>query len=129
MNILIVDDSAIIRNTLQRVISSFNSEAEIYFSENVNEAQLNLSMYHFNLMVLDIRIGGGTGFDVLAKTKQENPETKVIMFTNYGSDSFRKKAINGGADYFFDKSDNYDEFMQVLKNFLLKENKLMKVRI
>jgi CheY-like chemotaxis protein len=119
MNILIADDSQIIRTTLQRMISSFKDNVEFHFAENVQEAINCLSQIQIEVVILDIRMPGGSGFDVLKEAKKQKKVPMVIMLTNYASDSYRYKAEKEGTDYFFDKSTDYEKLIQVLND---KEN-------
>jgi YesN/AraC family two-component response regulator len=125
MNILIADDSLIIRNTLQRMISPYTSGAEIYFAENVDEALICLTQFQIDILILDIQMPGGSGFDVLKEAKKQKRNPCVIILTNYATESYRKKAIKDGADYFFDKSTDYEELIMLLndKMLQLKESK------
>jgi DNA-binding NarL/FixJ family response regulator len=124
MNILIADDSQLIRTTLQRLISTNTEESEFHFAENVEEAINCLAQYQIELLILDIRMPGGSGFDVLKEAKKKNMITKVIMLTNYATASYRNKAEKEGVDYFFDKSTDYEKLIQILKN----EENLKKLR-
>jgi len=93
MNILIVDDSEIIRTTLHRMISSYINDAEIQFAENVDEAIMHLTQFQFDIAILDIKMPGGSGFDVLKEAKKKSNPPLVIMLTNYATDSYRNRAL------------------------------------
>jgi DNA-binding response OmpR family regulator len=114
MNILIVDDSEIIRTTLPRLIAPYLEGAEFYFATNVWEAISQLNKLPFSDVILDIHMPGGSGFDVLKVAKSHKPAPRVIILTNYASDAYRKKAAKEGADYFFDKSTDYEELVKVI---------------
>lgn len=115
MNILIADDSLIIRNTLKRMISPYTNGAEIHFAENVDEALICLTQFQIEILILDIHMPGGSGFDVLKEAKKQEKTPVVVMLTNYSTDSYRKKAVKEGVDYFFDKSTDYEELIQVIE--------------
>src|SRR5665647_1119169 len=114
MNILLADDSKLIRETLSRMISSYTNDAKIYFAENVDEALISLAQFRIEILILDIQMPGGSGFDVLKEAKKQEKTPVVIMLTNYATDSYRKKAIKEGVDYFFDKSTDYEELIRII---------------
>ena len=58
---------------------------------------------------------GGTGFDVLKEIKKQRPATLVIILSRYSTDVFRDEAKRGGAEYFFDKSDEFESVMDVIR--------------
>jgi len=60
----------------------------------------------------------GSGADVLSDIKKTSPASKVIMLTNYAYPENRKKCIDRGADYFFDKSTEFQEVVGVLRGML-----------
>ena len=116
MNILIVDDSELIRTTLQRMIVPFTNGSKIQSAQNVGEAILCLNNTQFGIIILDIKIPGGSGFDVLKEAKKKKPASMVIMLTNYATEAYRKRATKEGADYFFDKSTDYEELIKVIND-------------
>lgn len=123
MNILIVDDSEIIRTSLQRMISPYINGSVIHFAKDVDEAIASLNSVKFELIILDIRMPGGSGFDVLKAAKKKVPAPIVIMLTNCATEAYRKKAVKGGADYFFDKSSDYEELIKVLNSRIVSVKK------
>jgi len=67
-------------------------------------------------VILDIQMPGGSGFNVLIEAKKKKKPPMVIMLTNYATDSYRNKAAKEGADYFFDKSTDYEELIRLLND-------------
>jgi len=58
---------------------------------------------------------GGSGIDVLEQIKKESGDIVVIMLTNHPLAPLRKRCMELGADYFFDKSTEFDKVSDVLK--------------
>jgi DNA-binding NarL/FixJ family response regulator len=69
-------------------------------------------------VILDIRLKEGSGFDVLLNIKAKDPSPVVIMFTNFPYSQYRKKSMELGADYFFDKSTEFNEIAPILKKMI-----------
>ena len=71
-----------------------------------------------DVVILDIRMPGGNGLDVLRRMKLEKNAPKVIVLTNYSLPEYKEAAMKLGADYFFDKSTEFEKVRMVLKKLL-----------
>ena len=60
-----------------------------------------------DVLILDMAMPGGNGFDVLQAVKQRPSAPLVIVLTNYPA--YRQRCLDAGADYFFDKSAEFDQ--------------------
>ena len=65
------------------------------------------------MVILDIQVPPGpnlrNGIDVLRLTKKEHPHSGVIMLTNFDNSYYRKECERLGADFFFDKSNEFEQ--------------------
>jgi len=68
-----------------------------------------------DVVILDIRMPGGSGIDVLRTLKKMTPAPAVIMLTNFAYVQYRTKCEEAGADFFFDKSTEFDKVPQALE--------------
>jgi DNA-binding NarL/FixJ family response regulator len=59
-------------------------------------------------VILDIRMRGGSGIDVLECIKRDRPQTVVMMLAKYPEPGYRHRCSGAGAEYFFDKSHDED---------------------
>jgi DNA-binding NarL/FixJ family response regulator len=73
-----------------------------------------------DVAILDIRMPGGNGIGVLKAIREKNINTKVIMLTSYPYPKYRKKCMEVGADFFFDKSTEFKKICEVLKQAAVK---------
>lgn len=122
LSIAIVDDSEIIRERLVNKIRKNDSYNVIWQAENAESTYISCSEAEPAVLILDIQLPDGSGIDVLEKIKTDNSSIKVIMLTNYPSLPFRKKCFEAGADYFFDKSTEFEKVFDVLKELAINEN-------
>lgn len=102
--ILIVDDSEIIQQRLRERLSNISNIEVLNPVSSISEAINTFNKFHPGIVILNIQLADGLGFGVLDVIKNQNPETIVIMFTNYAQAEFRKRSLDGGADFFIDKS-------------------------
>ncbi|MDP4194778.1 MAG: response regulator [Bacteroidota bacterium] len=103
MEILIVDDSVIIRNKMAKLLSDIKAISKVYTSEGGHSAYELLSKCKPELILTDIRMPAGDGFELAQKVKSEMPQIKVIFYTSYDFEEFRDKAKKIGVDHFFNK--------------------------
>ncbi len=108
MKILIVDDSAIIRKRLKAMLSKITELENISQAKDPLEAIRTFDKLTPEVVILDMRMPGGSGIDVLREIKKGDPSPLVIVLTNYPYPQYRRKCIEAGADFFFDKSTEFD---------------------
>ena len=114
MKVVIADDSAEIRKRIIEMLSDIEKIDMIGQAENVPEAIEKISEFNPDLVILDIRMPGGNGIDVLKKIEKRNRLPVVIMLTNYPSSQYRKKCIGSGADFFLDKSNEFEKVVEIV---------------
>ncbi len=96
--VLIVDDELIMRESLAGWLKRDGHEVET--AKSGEEALEKLNLTHFNILLLDIKMEGMGGLDVLRSVRESDPDVDVIMITAYGSISTAIEAMkNGAADY------------------------------
>jgi len=114
MKIFIVEDSAIMRGRLIELLSTLR-EAEITgFSGMPDEAVEMIRAIRPDVIILDIQLYGGSGIDVLQKVKSELPWIHVMVLTNFPEDVIRSQCKQLGADYFLDKSFEFDVILDAI---------------
>ncbi|MGI9534545.1 MAG: response regulator transcription factor [Thermodesulfobacteriota bacterium] len=122
MNVLIVDDSQVIQDSLFNMLSLIDGVNSIKKAEDVENAILYTREFKPEVLILDIRIHGGSGIDVLKEVKKNKPSPKVIMLTNYPYSQYKKKCFDEGADYFLDKSTEFSEIGIIFKKLIDTDN-------
>src|SRR6056297_1814315 len=107
MHILLADDSRLIRKNLIKLMSRIEGVDQISEAEDVPHAFEQLRCNQLDVVILDIQMPGGSGLDVLSYIDEQNIDVKVIVLTNYATEYHKKKALELGAQYFFDKSNEF----------------------
>ncbi|MDP9159573.1 MAG: sigma-54 dependent transcriptional regulator [Acidobacteriota bacterium] len=100
-SILIIDDEAAIRESLQTLL-----ELEGYAVETAETGELGISRIEnrsFDLVLLDLALPDRNGMDILAELRVQNPQLSVIMITAYGTVENAVKAMQSGAVNFVQK--------------------------
>jgi len=112
--VFIVDDSPVVRERLATLLSDLPSVEIIGQAEIAFEAISATRRLKPDVMLLDISMPGGSGIHVLEMVKKERPAPLVIMLTNFAHEQYRQKCLQLGADYFFDKSTEFEKVLSVL---------------
>jgi DNA-binding NarL/FixJ family response regulator len=116
--LLLVEDSALIRDVIVEMLHDCEQLEIENIATTSDEAIDFLNAGEYDMVVLDIELAKGTGFDVVRHTQQQNFPFKtpdIVMLTNHGNSYYRNLARDMGVEYFFDKSLQFDECMEVIQ--------------
>ncbi len=112
--VLIVDDSKQVRERLISLLSDYPQIRIVGQIGNGKKAQKTLDDQKPDAVILDIRLPGKNGIQLLREIKAAHPEITVIMLTNYDFEPYRKQCKQFGADYFFNKTLEFEKVVNVL---------------
>jgi len=115
LKVLVVDDSLIVSNRLRNLLSDLEYVQFTGHAENYNDALLFTDAMKPHVLLLDININGRSGIEILKQVKKDYPSIKVIMFTNQSDERYRKMCQESGADYFLDKSSEFESLTGLLE--------------
>ncbi len=121
-SILIIDDSEIIRERLVNRLERFPGVRLIKQAKDKISALAAFENTNPEVAIIDIQLPDGNGIDILCKIKKENCSTVVIVLTNYPYSVIRKRCLELGADYFFDKSTEFEKIFDVLDKISVSES-------
>jgi len=122
MKIVLADDSKILRQRIISLLEEIDGVRVVAEAENSHQAIQYVEELKPDLIILDIRMPDGGGLEVLKELENKNISVIKMIFTNYPNEQYRKKCMELGADYFFDKSTDFEEMVDVVKK-LCKKNK------
>ena len=124
MKVLIVDDSENIRASLNKIFSSNYSEVVINEAGTISDTLFILKNDLPDIIILDIKLPDGSGIDILKYVRLNDLTCVVIMFTNYTARQYREICKDEGADYFFDKTTEFDKVLTIFEKLhSLKKDK------
>jgi DNA-binding NarL/FixJ family response regulator len=115
MRVFIVDDSKIVCKGLQQMLINIADVEIVGQAHNAQDAITSISDSKPDVVILDIRLPGLSGIDVLKDIRNKKLPIRVIMLTNYPYPQYRKKCEELGADYFFDKVTEIEEIPKVVE--------------
>lgn len=122
MKVFIADDSAVVRERLVEMISELPGIEIIGQAQEALEATNAIMKLKPDVVILDIRMPGGSGLNVLKDIKKDLDAPVVIMLTSYPYPQYRQRCIDEGADFFFNKSTEFDRVTEVLEKLIRNSN-------
>jgi DNA-binding NarL/FixJ family response regulator len=111
LKVVIADDSALVRERLVVMVSDLEGVEVVGQATDAPEAMEIIQRLKPDVVILDIRMPGGNGFQVLETIKETGGAPVVIMLTAFPYPQYRDKCLAAGADYFLDKA---TEFVRVI---------------
>lgn len=113
--ILIVDDQYGIRVLLTEILQAEGYKT--YEAANGTQALSIARKEHPDLVLLDMKIPGMDGLEILKQIKKESADTKVMMMTAYGEAKMIEEAMANGAITYFDKPFEIDEVLAEIQKY------------
>jgi DNA-binding NarL/FixJ family response regulator len=112
--VFVADDSPSVRERLISLLRELPNVEVVGETGAAVEAIDSIRRLKPTAVVLDISMPGGGGISVLETIKKEEQAPMVIMLTNFAHEPYRRRCFQLGADYFFDKSNEFDKVIKVL---------------
>jgi DNA-binding NarL/FixJ family response regulator len=115
LRVLLVDDHEVVRLGVGALIDRQPEMEVVGEAGTVREAVEQARQLAPDVVVLDVRLPGGTGLDACRQIKADRPETRVIMLTSYPDDEVLFDAIANGADGYVLKQIGSDDLIGALE--------------
>ena len=114
MQVFLVEDSPIVRERIEALLAEVPGIEIVGRAAGAATAIRDILELRPDLVVLDVHLAQGSGFDVLRALHAQAPELDVVMLTNYSADPYRQIAERFGARAFFDKSREFERVRDVV---------------
>ena len=99
----------------ERLTTSFQrKDFTVTAAASKKEALDVLAGNNFNYAIVDLRLGDGSGLDVIKVIKEQNPECRTVMLTSYGNIATAVSSVKLGADDYLTKPANIDDIEKSL---------------
>ena len=109
-SMLLVDDDEFLRERMSRAMTSRGYSVRT--ASNGDEALGLLSEHSFEFAVVDLKMPGMSGLELLKELKRQSPETRVVMLTGYGSIANTVEAMREGAENYVTKPADADQVLE-----------------
>jgi two-component system, NarL family, response regulator DevR len=113
-SVFLVEDSEPIRARLAEIIRKIPGVHIVGEAETPASAIDGILCTRPDLVLLDIRLTGGSGIQVLRSVCPAAPGIVFVVLTNHSDPQYRKLCLQSGASHFFDKSTEFDKVKGVI---------------
>jgi two-component system response regulator RegA len=110
--LLIVEDDDALRERLARAFDTRGFEVET--AASVADAEAALARETPEFVVLDLRIAGASGLELIPKLIHADPATRIVVLTGYGSIATAVEAVRRGATHYLTKPADADDILAAL---------------
>ena len=109
-----MEDAPLLRERLEALIASIPGTVVVGNADGAQAAVRGILDARPDVVVLDIHLAQGNGFDVLRGLRAAQFAPEIHVLTNYPLDGYRQTAERLGARGFFDKSTQFDALRAAL---------------
>jgi CheY-like chemotaxis protein len=110
--VLIVDGSARIRARLAERLAG--EAAEIVEADSITASLAAVAFAAPDAILLDVHLDAGMGVTGLARLREAAPVAIIVALTNEANDIHERECVRHGADFFFDKSKDFDRAVELV---------------
>ena len=118
--LLIVDDDLSILRVLKMRLESEGYQVEV--ASEIATAKNLVIRNEYELAILDLKIPGGNGIDLMKSIHEVDPDLPVIILTAYGTIESAVEAMTAGAYKYLKKPFDYRELLFQIRNGIDKSN-------
>jgi DNA-binding NarL/FixJ family response regulator len=121
LKLLIADECGPVRERLVGLLTPLVGEVNILQAADVSRALIQIALNRPDVVVLDLDMPGGSGFDVLDAVRDCTRAPLVIVLANYGEPEIRNMCLRRGAHYFLDKSSEFEQVLDIVGTLKQRE--------
>ena len=115
MKVFVVEDSPAVRERLVEMINDIRGMKVVGEADAYDSAVSGIMGTRPDVAILDINLARGSGIEVLARVKPQLPALRAIMLTNYDTPQHARASAAAGAEYFLDKSADFERITEILR--------------
>src|SRR5262245_42860407 len=119
--ILVVDDHPMVRDGLVRLISQQPDLECCGEAGTVSESVVEVARQNPDLVILDLRIKGGDGLELIKSLKAQFPALRILILSQHGAPIYVERALRAGALGYVIKEQAVEEVMQAIRTALAGE--------
>ncbi|MCI0706376.1 MAG: sigma-54 dependent transcriptional regulator [Ignavibacteriae bacterium] len=114
--VLVVDDEKSVRDSLKMILEY--DKYDVLFAENGEQALKTVDGSYLDVVLLDVKMAGMDGIEVLQRVRERKPELPVVMISGHGTIETAVEATKLGAFDFLSKPLDRDKLLVTLRNAL-----------
>jgi len=118
VKVLVVDDHALVRAGLRKILDSEERIEVIGEAVNGKEALALAEETQPDLVILDVAMPEMGGLETISALRNICPAVKIIILSMYGKESFAQEALRSGAHAYILKGDSGETLVEAINNVL-----------
>lgn len=126
MAILVLEDVPLVRERIVTLLTDIVGVEQVLQAGNAPSALDLFSAHHPGIVILDISVPGNhelrNGIDVLKRIRKVDTASTIVMLTNFATPQYRHECERAGADYFLDKSREFDQLPAIIEGVLARSD-------
>jgi len=115
IRILLVDDHVVVRSGMKQMLAENFDGLEIGEASDAREALEQIRHETWDVVILDIRLPGRSGVEVLQQVKTTNPGLPVLILSTYPESQYAVRLIRAGAAGYLNKDADEEEICKAVR--------------
>lgn len=112
--ILVVDDHDVVRDGVKRIFEEQPGTTAFGDASTASEALQLISEHDWDIVVLDLSLGGKSGLDLLKELKQFRPRIPVLILSMHSEEQYARRAFKAGAAGYITKDSSRAELFKAI---------------
>jgi len=122
LKVIIAEDHPIFRDGLYSLVSAFDEIGQLVVTADGEEFLARIHAEDFDLALVDIKMPGIDGIEVITEARKFNPNMKFIVISGYESTDYINRALAAGTSAYLLKNSELDEIKDAILKVINGEN-------
>ena len=118
LKILLADDHAVVRHGVKQILAEGFTQETFGEAQNTHELLEMVHKEHWDIVVLDLAMPGGSGLESLKQIKNDYPQMPVLILSMFPEDQYAVRTIRAGAAGYLNKESAPEELVQAFRKIL-----------
>ena len=124
IRVFIADGSSVVLERLADLLREVPEAELVGLASNASAAVRRIQSIKPDALILGLPIRGGSGLDVLRAIRSDNLHLQVLFCTDDPETQYREESVKAGANYFLDKSVEFEKIPAILRELIQKDGRL-----
>jgi len=121
MRVFIADDSEVVVERLADLLQEIPGVQLVGRANDGSQAIRSIVEMNPDAVILDLQMPGSSGLEVLRAVRRTHPSLCVLICTNFPYPQYRKECIAAGANFFLDKSAEFERIPAIFRDLMAHE--------
>ncbi|MBY4870865.1 MULTISPECIES: response regulator [Burkholderia] len=118
LRVFLVDHAVAVRQRIALRVGAIGGVVVVGEAEDGQDAWAHIRSSHADVVLVDLRLADGSGLDLIGMLSKATPRVVTIVLTNHSAAAFREACAAAGADYFFDKTAEFDAACRAIESLV-----------